>query len=65
MVIIGNKTYSVTEKVQTFLGKKQVKRELEVIDSLPEGVFFAEGYVPRVLVQDQVVIAIEFLKKID
>lgn len=63
MVIIGDKTYSETEKVQNFFGKKQVKRELEEIDTLPEGVFFAEGYVPRVLVHDQIVIAVEFLKK--
>lgn len=65
MVIIGDKTYSETEKVQNFFGKKQVKRELEEIDNLPEGVFFAEGYVPRVLVHDQIVIAVEFLKKIE
>jgi hypothetical protein len=63
MVIIGDKTYSETEKVQTFLGKKQIKRELELIDTLPEGVFLAEGYIPRLLVHDQIVIAIEFLKK--
>ncbi len=63
MVIIGDTSYSVTEKVQTFFGKKQVNNELEPISSLPEGIFFAESYVPRVLVQNQAVVAIEFLKK--
>jgi hypothetical protein len=63
MVIMGDKAYSVAEKVQTFLGKKQVEKVLEPINSLPEGIFFAEGYVPRVLVQDKIVVAVEFLKK--
>ena len=63
MVIMGDKAYSVAEKVQTFLGNKQVERVLEPISSLPEGVFFAEGYVPRVLVEGQTIVAIEFLKK--
>ena len=64
LVIIGDKSYSVTEKVQTFFGTKSIEVKLEPVDSLPEGVFFAEGYVPRVLVQDKQVIAIEFLKKL-
>lgn len=63
MVIIGDTSYSVTEKVQSFLGKKTIEHQLEPISTLPEGVFFAEGYVPRVLVQDQTVVAIEFLRK--
>ena len=63
MVIMGDKAYSVAEKVQTFLGKKQVEKVLEPISSLPEGIFFAEGYIPRVLVEDKIVVAVEFLKK--
>jgi hypothetical protein len=63
MVIMGDTAYSVAEKVQTFLGKKQVERVLEPISSLPEGIFLANDYTPRVLVQNQTVVAIEFLKK--
>jgi hypothetical protein len=63
MIILGDHAYSVAEKVQTFLGKKQVEKVLEPISSLPEGVFFADGYVPRVLVQNQSIVAVEFLKK--
>ncbi len=63
MVIIGNSAYSVAIKEQMFLGKKKVERMLEPIGSLPEGVFFADGYAPRVLVESGVVLAIEFLKK--
>ena len=63
MIIMGPKAYSVAEKKQTFLGKEQVEKVLEPISSLPEGIFFAEGYVPRVLVENKTVVAIEFLKK--
>ncbi len=62
MVIMGNTAYSVSEKVQVFLGKKQVEHILEPISSLPEGIFLAEGYTPRILVENKVIIAIEFLK---
>ncbi|MHA1584651.1 MAG: hypothetical protein ACTSWL_05310, partial [Promethearchaeota archaeon] len=63
LIVIGDKTYTVTEKVQKFFNQTNVERKLDLIDTLPEGVFFAEEYVPRVLVQNRVVIAIEFLKR--
>jgi hypothetical protein len=63
MVIVGDSAYSVAEKVQTFLGKKTVEKVLEPIASLPEGIFFAEGYIPRVLVQNKQILGIEFLKR--
>lgn len=63
MVIMGDRAYSVAEKVQTFLGKKTIEKVLEPLSTLPEGVFFAEGYVPRVLVQNKQILGIEFLKK--
>lgn len=65
MIIVGNQTYSIVEKVQVFLGNKTVKREMEPIGSLPEGVFFAEGYAPRVICENSKVLAIEFLKRLD
>lgn len=64
MVIMGNTAYSVSEKVQVFLGKKQIEHILEPISSLPEGIFFAEGYTPRILVEGKTVIAVEFLKRV-
>ena len=63
LIIIGNHAYSVVEKVQTFLGKKQIERVMEKVGSIPEGVFFAEGYCPRVLSENGKIIAIEFLKR--
>ena len=65
MIIIGSQTYAVIEKVQTFLGKKQTEKVIERISSVPEGVFFAEGYTPRILSENGKVLAIEFLKKLN
>jgi len=63
MIIIGSQTFAVVEKVQTFLGKKQIEKVIERISSIPEGVFFAEGYTPRILSENGKVLAVEFLKK--
>jgi hypothetical protein len=63
LIIIGNHAYAVVEKVQTFLGKKQVQKAIEEVGSIPEGVFFAEGYSPRVLSENGKILAIEFLRR--
>ncbi len=62
LIIIGNHAYAVVEKVQTFLGKRKVEKVIEQVGSIPEGIFFAEGYSPRVLSENGKIIAIEFLK---
>ncbi|MHA1340946.1 MAG: hypothetical protein ACTSRZ_13400 [Promethearchaeota archaeon] len=62
MIIIGNSAYSIVEKKVSFLGQEKVEKVMERIGSLPEGVFFAKGYAPRVLCENQKVLAIEFLK---
>jgi len=64
LIIIGDHAYSVVEKVQTFLGKKQVTKEISKVGTVPEGVFFAEDYSPRVLSENGKILAIEFLKRI-
>jgi hypothetical protein len=63
LIIIGNQAYSVVEKVQTFLGEKQVTKEISKVGSVPEGVFFAEDYSPRILSENGKILAIEFLKR--
>jgi hypothetical protein len=63
MIIIGNSAYSIVEKKSSFLGETKVDKIMEKIGSLPEGLFFAKGYAPRVLCENQKVVAIEFLKK--
>ena len=64
LIIIGDHAYSVVEKVQTFMGKKQVSKEISRVGAIPEGVFFAEEYCPRILSEDGRILAIEFLKRI-
>ncbi len=64
LIIIGDHAYSVVEKVQTFLGKKQVSKEISRVGAIPEGVFFAEEYCPRILSESGKILAIEFLKRI-
>lgn len=63
LIIIGNHAYSVVEKVQQFLGKKQVTKEISKVGAIPEGIFFAEAYSPRVLSEGGKILAIEFLKR--
>ena len=62
LIIVGNYAYALVEKVASFLGKKQVESKMEKVGSIPEGVFFAEGYSPRLLSENGKIIAIEFLK---
>ena len=64
LIIIGDHAYSVVEKVQNFLGEKQVTKEISRVGAIPEGVFFAEDYSPRILSENGKILAIEFLKRI-
>lgn len=63
LIIIGNHAYSVVEKVQQFLGKKEVTKEISKVGAIPEGIFFAESYAPRILSENGKILAIEFLKR--
>jgi hypothetical protein len=63
LIIIGNQAYSVVEKVQQFLGDKQVSKEISKVGAIPEGIFFAENYNPRILSENGKILAIEFLKR--
>jgi hypothetical protein len=40
-----------------------VEKVIERVGSIPEGVFFAEEYSPRVLSENGSILAIEFLKR--
>ncbi len=63
LIIIGNHAYSIVEKVQQFLGEKQVTKEISKVGAIPEGIFFAAEYSPRILTENGKIIAIEFLKR--
>jgi hypothetical protein len=63
MVVVGKRAYSIVEKVSNFLGQKKVEQVFDEITQLPEGIMFADDYVPRVLCMNQAVVAVEFLKR--
>ena len=44
--------------------EKKVEKVVERVGSIPEGIFFAEGYSPRVLSESGKILAIEFLKRL-
>lgn len=64
LIIVGSHAYAIVEKVQTFLGQKKVEKVIERVGSIPEGIFFAEGYSPRVLSENGKILSIEFLKRL-
>jgi hypothetical protein len=63
LVIIGHDCYAVSEKSVRFLGEERVEKQLERITTMPEGIFFAEEYTPRIVVEEGQVMAIEFWKE--
>jgi hypothetical protein len=63
MIIVGKQAWSVTEKIQTFLGQKKVEKVIDKIDSLDDGIFLGEDYTPRLLCLNGAIKAIELLKK--
>jgi len=65
LIIIGNHAYSIVESRSSFLGKEQVIKKISKVGSIPEGIFFAEMYSPRILSEAGRIIAIEFLKRVE
>jgi hypothetical protein len=63
LLIIGNHAYSLVEKKQSFLGETTSEKVLEKVGTIPEGVFFAENYAPRILSEGGNIVAIEFLRR--
>lgn len=63
LLIIGTRVYAMAEVRTKLFGKEKVKLSIELLDSLPEGPYLAEGYIPRVIIKDDQVLAIELLKK--
>lgn len=63
LLIVGTRIYALGEVRTKLFGKEKVKLSVEILDSLPEGPYLAEGYIPRVIVKNDQVLAIELLKK--
>ena len=62
LVISGHSLYAIKESKTSIFGKENIERKLERVNP-PEGIFLAEDFIPRVLVENGVVQAIEFLKE--
>jgi len=63
LLIVGTRIYALGEVRTKLFGKEKVKLSVEILDSLPEGPYLAEGYIPRVIIKNDQVLAIELLKK--
>jgi hypothetical protein len=62
LVISGHALYAIKESKTSIFGKENVERRLERVNP-PEGIFLAEDFIPRILVENGVVQAVEFLKE--
>ncbi|MHA1145118.1 MAG: hypothetical protein ACTSRW_10305 [Candidatus Helarchaeota archaeon] len=62
MICIGPYVFSQIEQKKTFLGQEQVSHAFELMESLPEGEFLAKGYLPRLIINEGRILAIELLK---
>jgi len=62
-VIIGTDVYGVVVSKSTFLGTTTVDKSYQKIKDIKNGHFIAEGYLSRVLVKNNKVVAIEFIKE--
>ena len=60
-ILVGNKLYIITSSNKKDLRKGEIK--FEEVTTLPEGVFPAENYFPRMLVASKKIIAVEFWAK--
>ncbi|MCD6164711.1 MAG: hypothetical protein J7J30_04690 [Candidatus Odinarchaeota archaeon] len=63
LLIVGTRIYALGEVRTKLFGKEKVKLSVEILDALPEGPYLAEGYIPRVIIKNDQVLAVELLKK--
>jgi len=63
LLIVGTRIYALGEVRTKLFGKEKVKLSVELLDALPEGPYLAEGYIPRVIIKNDQVLAVELLKK--
>jgi len=62
LVVINNDLFTIAEHKIKFFTTEKVEKRLERVKNPPEGTFLAEGFIPRVIIRNGKVIAIEFLK---
>ncbi|MHA2179589.1 MAG: hypothetical protein ACXAAK_14705 [Candidatus Thorarchaeota archaeon] len=62
LLIVYNELFTVAEHKIAVFGQEKIERKFERVKDPPEGTFMAEGFIPRVIVQDGRVLGIELLK---
>ncbi|MCF2136949.1 MAG: hypothetical protein K9W43_06845 [Candidatus Thorarchaeota archaeon] len=62
LLIVYNRLYTVTERRTSIFGQEKIERKFELVKDPPEGTFMAEGFIPRVIVKDGMILGIELLK---
>ncbi len=62
-VIIGNDIYGLVVSKSTFLGTETIDKSFQKLNDAKDGHFIIEGYLPRVIIKDNKVKAIELIKK--
>ena len=62
LLIVYNELFTVAEHKIAVFGQEKIERKFERVKDPPEGTFMAEGFIPRVIVQDGKVLGIELLK---
>ncbi len=66
MVLVKNKLYGYKEIDKNYMDSVIKERELFPLkENVPDGTYFAEGYIPRMLFSFNNVVFTEFLQKID
>ena len=62
-VIIGSEIYGLVVSKSTFLGTKTIDKSYQKLKDVKDGRFIIDGYLPRVVIKDNKVKAIELIKK--
>jgi hypothetical protein len=62
-VIIGTDIYGLVVSKSTFLGTETIDKSFQKLNDAKDGHFIIEGYLPRVIIKDNKVKAIELIKK--
>ncbi|WXG42619.1 MAG: hypothetical protein WED04_00685 [Promethearchaeati archaeon SRVP18_Atabeyarchaeia-1] len=63
LIVIGHDMFAVSVSRTRVFGKEKVERKVgKVTNPLEDGIFLAEEYTPRVIIENGRVLAVEFLK---
>ncbi len=64
-VIIGSEIYGLVVSKSIFLGNETIDKSYQRLKDVKDGRFVIDGYLPRVVIKDNKVKAIELIKKLE